>query len=550
MKIAIVSNSPSRGTGFGQQTKLLAQGFHDRGHEVVIICEPYGVQENPFPWEEIRTEAYDAAGIDKHLEEIRPDVAILFDSAQRINGWMELKVAPANIPLYFWYPYEGSSVPDDMLNMWWGVAPGAVIHLSYFSQRMWTRAESARVIYHAYNPAFRKLDVPKSRLRKKWSKIWRSPIFPDAPLVLNINRNFWHKGWDLCFDYIAKMKEKIEDIQFLAHTKAEVDESRGGFNLRKMAKVYGIEDNVIFSGFDWNRTLPVEDLNEIINMCDWRIDTSHGEGFGATILECMAAGLPQLLTNHTTMKEIVGEDYPGVVDPAHTRFSVGTTWKTPSIPGYLALSDKVESFEYDPEILARFSVDQMIDSWEEVFEQDLSRDYWKEHRYGYRRQHTLRGSKQSVARIASLLRTSILELGTYDGELLEWAVQFGVNIQAISFDGLTGNEKKDKLISLQDLSEPWPEAGMLVMTDEQDSFASTPKHVFDRFSAYPWIVARFQDRFKWGAERFSVSQFKFILERSHHRRTDLELAVKSKLPFFDYEIWSISEESPEALLNM
>jgi glycosyltransferase involved in cell wall biosynthesis len=549
VKIAIISNSPNRGTGFGQQTQLLAQGFHDRGHEVVVVCEPYGVAENAFPWEEIRTEAYDAAGIDRVLSEIRPNVAIFFDSAQRINGWMDLKVAPANIPIYYWFPYEGSTVPEDMLNLWWGVAPGAVIHLSYFSQKLWTRAESDRVIHHAVNPAFRKLDVSKSSLRKKWSKLWRVPIFPDAPLVLNINRNFWHKGWDLAFDYVARMKETIPEIQFLAHTKADVEETRGGFNLRKMAKVYGIEDNVVFSGFDWNKHLPVEDLNEIINMSDWRIDTSHGEGWGLTVAECMAAGLPQLLTDHTTMSEIVGEDYPGLIPPATTRYSVGTTWKVPDIKRFVEASATIASVKYDDSRLERFSVSQLIDSWEEVFEQDLGIDFWGKHRYGYRRQHTLRGSKQSVARIASLTQASVFELGSYDGETIDWAVQFGVSIVGQS-DKPTSSEKKDAYVKVKDIFDPWPPADMLVFTDEQDSFAHAEPHIFNRFSDYKWIVARLQDRFIWGQDRFPAEQMRAVFARSHKRRTDLELIVKNKLPFFDYEIWTIGEDTPEALLKM
>lgn len=976
MKIAIVSNSPTRGTGFGQQTKLLAQGFTDRGHSVTVICEPH-LTKNEFPWDEIKTEAYDSAGIDRVLADLQPNVAIFFDSAQRIHEWMNIKVAAANIPLYYWYPYEGSSVPDDYLDMFYGIRPGAVIHLSYFSRNLWERAESDRVIYHAVNPAFRPLDTPKRTLRKKWSRLFRAPIFPDAPLVINLNRNFWHKGWDLCFDYIRQMKEIEPDIQFLAHTVSKVDEARGGFDLPKIARIFGIEENIIFSGFDWKRPLAVEELNEIINMADWRIDGSHGEGFGLclhpdsavytkrgaipisqvvpgdetlthegiyrkvlatisrpepnlvdvrlgyrptirvtkehpfliksvtgevgwksvcnllpndlvaapkpvgdkplpefidladyckdcefdtneiwhrmgfsgkdsvwsyssickkystskkiaenarrmlrdanihgtsegaalavklsndgfeapipvkikrlipvdsellafigwylaegsgdgsrcefslgrderhiaewlnnyaersfgisadirecqdksairvifkgkalvgfltsfcgkgaankslhesflgceksllplvsgfikgdghihgerntlsfttispslayqvtnilasngilaslkwhqdraifegsvvrhhlkraarllgidilfrrdseesrkhkpayeetdsyfflpirriqetkneagsvcdlsvdgsrsfvangivvhnTVAECVEAGLPQIVTDHTTMREIVGKDYLGLIPPATTRFSVGTSWKVPNIPAYVEVSRRImespEKFSYDQADF--FSVDSMITAWEEVFEQDLPINLWDERRYGYRRQHLLRGSKQSVARIAQVLKASIFEIGPYDGELIDWATQFGVTITAIS-DQLTGDSKKDKFIRVNGIGETWTPADMLVFTDEQDSFADQARHVFERFGSYQWLVVRLQDRFIWGSERFSADQMRKIFESTgHHRREDMELIVKKKLPFFDYEIWGLSEEMPEALLS-
>jgi hypothetical protein len=48
-------------------------------------------------------------------------------------------------------------------------------------------------------------------------------------------------------------------------------------------------------------------LNELYNMAHVGVSATGGEGFGLTTLECVAAGVPMVIGNHSTSAEILGE---------------------------------------------------------------------------------------------------------------------------------------------------------------------------------------------------------------------------------------------------
>ena len=541
MKIAWVSNSPLTPTGFGQQVRLTADSLAKLGHENVILCRPHAVQ-GPRTHEEIHLTDYVCDPIDESLAQIKPDVVICLEGHQLLINLMGMRITPANCPVYFWWPYEGSCVPEDMADVFSGVPHQSMVHLSQFAKNMWKHGDT--VIGHAADPAFRRLeDAEKIPLRKKWAKKFKLPIFHDTLLIFNINRNFIHKGWDKLIYLVKLLKDKGVDVQLLCHTEAARQENMGGKDIPKIARAHGVSDEVMFTKGD----LTPADINEIMNMSDLRIDMSGGEGFGLTVLEAYQAGLPQLVTDHTTMREILVDEPQCIVPPTSYSFYMNTTWADPDVSAMADLIVQGEPGEYNEsegfiaplDIAARWDVKLRGSSY----------DHWKHCRFGMHHQHRHTVRMQAVARLCKAMKWKAFEVGSFDGCFLDWCQVFNVKAGGLETEANLGNVKKSvvDLIKVGQYTDPWPEdADTLVMTDVQDLvFGEASGGIVDdllqRIQKFDHVLISLLPCFKWGQQRFSPDQLRTYLEAGGlTRNEDAELIMRKKLPLFKHEIWSVT----------
>ncbi len=74
-------------------------------------------------------------------------------------------------------------------------------------------------------------------------------------------------------------------------------------------KELGIEDRVIFTGF-----VPTDELPYILSAAKAYLLPSLWEGFGIPVLEAMACGTPAIVSNVSSLPEVVG-DAGFLVDP-------------------------------------------------------------------------------------------------------------------------------------------------------------------------------------------------------------------------------------------
>jgi len=73
--------------------------------------------------------------------------------------------------------------------------------------------------------------------------------------------------------------------------------------LTDLSKKYGIEKNVVFTGF-----VSDEEINILYNCCDVFVFPSLMEGLGIPLLEAMSCGSPVIGSNTSSMKEIIGNE--------------------------------------------------------------------------------------------------------------------------------------------------------------------------------------------------------------------------------------------------
>lgn len=133
--------------------------------------------------------------------------------------------------------------------------------------------------------------------------------FLDRFLVLNVNRNQPRKDLARCMALFHKFHEKHNDASLYMHSVL-ID---AGGSLSFQAQMVGCEVSktpaeIIFSSLDLAHPYPREALNRIYNAVDCLVSTAHGEGWGLTTTEAMAAGTPVVVPWGTANLDILGEN--------------------------------------------------------------------------------------------------------------------------------------------------------------------------------------------------------------------------------------------------
>ena len=123
-------------------------------------------------------------------------------------------------------------------------------------------------------------------------------------IVGTLARNQPRKNYDRNIRAFSVFAKDKPNVKLWCHA-APIDQ---GYNLVQLAHYYGIQDKVIFSNkHTINNGLNEDELNLVMNMWDCHFLPTQGEGFGIPILETMAAGVPQVVTDYTSHVEFASK---------------------------------------------------------------------------------------------------------------------------------------------------------------------------------------------------------------------------------------------------
>lgn len=109
------------------------------------------------------------------------------------------------------------------------------------------------------------------------------------------------KGADLMIESFNKIKDNVKDSVLLIVGDGDEKE-----NFEKLAKDLGIEDRVIFAGFQ-------KDVYNYMNVFDSFILPSVREGLPIAVLEAMAMKKPVISTPVAGLKKLIKNDYNGII---------------------------------------------------------------------------------------------------------------------------------------------------------------------------------------------------------------------------------------------
>lgn len=132
-------------------------------------------------------------------------------------------------------------------------------------------------------------------------------IEPDTTLVINVNRNSTRKQIPYTILAFKEFKKKVPNSILYLHMQ-ELDQ---GGSIARMTEDAGLEfkkDVIWPKNFNLANGLPPQTVNKIYNCGDIFLTTHLGEGWGLTITEAMACGVPVVCPNNTCMPQQLGEN--------------------------------------------------------------------------------------------------------------------------------------------------------------------------------------------------------------------------------------------------
>jgi len=144
--------------------------------------------------------------------------------------------------------------------------------------------------------------MDKDYARKEIFPLNEKPEFVNSFIVLNANRNQPRKRIDITMRAFRDfVKDKPKNVKLYLHMGV----MDMGWDIVRLATRYGIDERLAITSTLPNLpNVPDSRMNEIYNACDVGLNTSLGEGWGLTSWEQAATGKPQIVPEHSVMKEI------------------------------------------------------------------------------------------------------------------------------------------------------------------------------------------------------------------------------------------------------
>lgn len=247
-----------------------------------------------------------------------PDAVLLLGDFYGVRLIVEPQLeAFAKVPTFHYCPVEGHDLPPSWNNIWNVVQP---IAMSKFGQ-----VEMAKItgripplMYHGVDTnVFRPVTpsnpitlangkatlVSKDRCKAFFG------IHPNARLLLRTDRNMPRKGYPALIRSLEPVLATRPDVVLGMHCRS-IDQG-GDLNDTISKLPENIRGRVMVT--DWG-PLPREGLVALYNAADVYVSTS-AEGFGLTIAEAVACGVPAVGLDYSAVPEVIG--------PAGTTVPVG-----------------------------------------------------------------------------------------------------------------------------------------------------------------------------------------------------------------------------------
>jgi glycosyltransferase involved in cell wall biosynthesis len=297
------SNAPWAPTGYGQQTGLFAPYLAQQYD--MAISSFYGLEGAPITWEGIPV--LPGIGGDFGGEYLVEHAKQHFGGDQRdglvvslMDVWVLDPGTISGLNMACWVPIDHEPPPPSVVDFF--IQSGATpIAMSRFGQSMLGRLDPLYVPHGIDTDVYRPHD--RSKVRE------RVGLPDDAFVVGMVAANKGRpsrKGFSQAFQAFRKFLETHENAYLYLHTMVNPGIASGE-NIPGLLKALDIPADRVRMADQYSvlfKPYAPEDMAVIYSAMDCLLNPAMGEGFGLTVLEAQACGVPAIVTNFSAMKEV------------------------------------------------------------------------------------------------------------------------------------------------------------------------------------------------------------------------------------------------------
>lgn len=361
-KILYHGDAPVVDTGFGVVAKNLLNRFAKMGHQIYVLGinfygDPYDQKQFPYPiWPCDKGNPDAVYGYAKFWaieEKIQPDIIFLLNDPWVIQRLLEHKprdwAREKTTKIVVYYPTDSEPLQPswvEMLNKF-----DAQVCYSRYAEEVVTRSNKGKRpknLYQVYHGVDTKVFKPvnMSLARRQLQ------IPEDAFVVGMVARNQFRKRFDIMCQGFAEFAQNKPEAKLYLHTALK----DVGFDIADLIKQFNLNGKLIITKDLTNPSsgVPEKALNMVYNTFDVNCLISLGDGFGLPVAESMAAGVPQVVSGHSCLKELVAGHGGLTVETKAVLMNpqIGT-WGM--LSDYKDLAEKLEIMYNSEDLRKRFS---------------------------------------------------------------------------------------------------------------------------------------------------------------------------------------------------
>lgn len=311
-----------------------------------------------------------------HANDFHADITVCFQ-----DSWVMDEAGLGKMQRYTPYvPIDHDPAPPGVLSKM-RYAYRIITYSQFGQQRLWDKGYNSVYIPHGVDTTtFRPMETKD--MRTKYGVPLEKYIFG---MVSDNKDNPPRKHFQRVMDAFAEFKRHHEEAALYFHA---IENQQGGFPILQYANEIGIQGDIFFTPpYQLAIRTPHGQIAEIMNMFDALVCTSAGEGFGMPITEIQACGRPAIVTDWTSMPELIVDGETGFkVDAGYHRFSPLMSFIADPDPRniYQAME---KTYALDKErtrkaclknILTRFDIMKLVkNSWNPFFE-EVEAEIYKE----------------------------------------------------------------------------------------------------------------------------------------------------------------------------